>query len=45
MSNKDIAASIYQMKQCFPYASCFLMLFLLDDYIVSQVVYNSVILQ
>jgi len=45
MSNKEISASIYQLKQCFPYASCFLMLFLFDDYIISQVAYNSVVLQ
>lgn len=45
LSHKDIAESLYQMKQCFPYNSCFLMLFLLDEYIVAQAAYNSVILQ
>ena len=35
MSNKEISASIYQLKQSFPYASCFLMLFLFDEYIIS----------
>lgn len=45
MSNKDIAESIYQLKQCFPYNSCFLMLFLLDEYAVAQAAYNAVILQ
>ena len=33
------------MRHCFPYASCFLMLFLLDEYITTQSAYNSAILQ
>lgn len=45
MTNKDISSCIYQMKQCFPYNSCFLMLFLLDEYCISQSAYNTVILQ
>lgn len=45
MSSKDIATCIYQSRMQFPYASCFLMLYLLDDYCVSQTIYNSVILQ
>lgn len=44
MTNQVIASCIYQMKENFPYASCFLMLFLLDDYCVSQSNYNGLIL-
>lgn len=45
MDNKDVATCIYQMRYSFPHASCFLFLYLFDDYCVSQSAYNSVILQ
>lgn len=45
MQQKDISAAIFEMRQYFPYNSCFLMLYLLDDYAISNADYVSVILQ
>lgn len=42
---KDVSENIYSLKQYYPDSSAFLMLFLLDDYIISQTNYNTVVLE
>ena len=44
MQHKDISNSIFEMRQYFPQASCFLMLLLLDEFCVAHAGYSDSIL-
>ena len=45
LSNKDIANTLYELKQYFPEASCLLMLLLLNEYCISQINFSGLIIQ